>query len=401
MMSTILSSLKYRNAKSKTAALHFLNIAYCLLLLCGMFWFMYTFSFMNEFTPCAIVFNKLNFFIMHYFSVIALCLILLDVCLTGLSPKKLITIIFSGLFFVLFPVFQNNLSFMICMSLLLAYPSKLPWKTALFTIMLSSVIALVFAGTLSLIGLITNRITFEHETLRYSLGFKNPNLYSFIASTIIAEYICWRSEKFGLADFFTSLGFAIVIFTITDGRMAFIILVMQIGLCSFCFFKNKIPNVFSRFKMLTFNTAIAIFPALLIISMAAFPVLQHISDTPYFDVANFILSGRLAFALYYYHQYGYAITPQDIEMTIAFDNTYLYLPIVYGIALTIFVAVLHVLLGRWCKSTKNYSLAIFIILFCLHSLVENTTFNLTCNFLIIAMGAAIASGTDDKQVDVD
>lgn len=226
-------------------------------------------------------------------------------------------------------------------------------------------------------GYTNETLTLRDGVIRYSYGFSHPNLFGFVVSNIVMDFIFLNKNRMNL---FYILFVCIVIFLIdhySDSRSSAILLFMILLIC-LCkeeklkkFFENRIikfivSNAWFIFTIISLilgylyfkNTDIGIQLNLLFTSR-----LRHISEflTKY-DVNLFgnkliLISTEDALVL--------KTAPAIL------DNTYIHYLLRFGIIISLIIAIYLKRVFKYAYSKKNYVLIGILFIFLIYSMMEN------------------------------
>lgn len=317
-------------------------------------------------------------------------IILLDAYRNGLKLQKILAFVF-GLFLVTkLNAYAFNGHFVYLFWFIIAYPSTLSIRKAVIITLISSCILSALTILLFCFGLIQENAFVQHGVLRHSLGFGQPNWFSFILSSLVMAWIYLKSATWRIRDVLISLTLFILIFAVCNGRSALGYGIIQIILTSiFCL--GSIPKrIKTRISSVLFKGATWLFPILAFLSFATLPLTRYMQGTVIYDVINEFLTGRLDLALIAFDKFGIPIFSQPFTSFIAFDNSFLYIAWTCGIIALIYIAMLYVLGGKGYERNNDLPMAIYTVLFLLHCFTEVIFFPIIMNITILSVGAVLA-----------
>jgi len=338
--------------------------------------------------------------VIRWTSTILFLALLIDVLINGLNIKKMFFAIIGSL--LLMEVFVNkNETYQLNSSfwLIVSYPENLNIKKPLKAIYITGLfMSLIIIGS-ALMGTVDNTLTFYHNTLRYSLGFTNPNDFSIKIAFIIAVWMlestyCWKPIYYPLA-----LGLGFLSFAYGDGQMSIaLILTFTLGIALYRLdivpnkIKVNLKKVLNTFCIIGFPL-FAIGSLLLVYLLSTWPNVASLTGS---------LGGRIKNWVDVYQTYGFTLLGRKININHAYDNYYLYIATFYGLLNLIFFSFIFIYFGIYLRNQNRYEDTYFLILFTAILLVfflgESTGRYLINNPLILYLGYMIKQSPYTNQV---
>lgn len=330
------------------------------------------------------------FFVTGIQVVVALILIA-DVLANGISIKKL-AIVLGGIILsciLCSLAFNDRFVFFFCF--VAAYPSKLALRSAIKTYLITGTLLTLLAICLTLLGLISTAESFGHDVLRRSLGFTYTNGFAVTASSLVMAWVYLKAPAWRWQDACVSIALLIIVLTISDGRSACIFALAQIVLTSLMRGKLLPSRATDACERALYKLATWLFPILGTLAFICLPVLEAIRHTAFYSTVNSLLSTRPDTWLDGLAQFGYPLFATPFESPVFCDNSFLHIAWTCGIVALVFFAILYVLTGKWTEKRKDPFLAMYIVLFILHCFTEILIYEFTMGFMILPLGAAVAS----------
>lgn len=244
--------------------------------------------------------------------------------------------------------------------------SRLIIKVALFW----QVIVLFITIWLSQIGVIKDFLFGEDVRPRHGLGFCWAAIAPIMYFYCMLQYIYLRKNKITLIEFAVMEFLNIVLFKLTDARLAFYLSTIFL----FIFFiASLIKNSNQNKKLYKLKKCLCALPAFIAVFSIGIHALYNDNDK-LFSKINILLSKRLALGHQAIADYGLSIFGQKIEW-IGFsskpiqgtynyvDCSYLQLAIEYGIIfLIVIVFIYSIVLWKAIKINDNYLIMILCII---------------------------------------
>lgn len=260
---------------------------------------------------------------------------------------------------------------------------------------------------LSLIGLTTNYTFYQHGVLRQSLGFVSANA---CANTIVINYMLWSLISKKKNSFLKNgiwLTFLIVIYKITNSRMAFFMGIVSMLTNIFetkYVKKEKIVNAI-------YISSKYIIAFLFIICIFSTVYFNKNQGSKIYNTINDITTGRMNWVQNYYNDYGINLFGQKIktvslkqrlntnETWTNIDNSYMSISIKYGIVFLLGFTILYIKVGEYARNKENYRVALYIFLIAIMGLTENILLTIGYNYSLFIIGKMLAEN-EKKDTEV-
>ncbi len=222
-------------------------------------------------------------------------------------------------------------------------------------------------------------------TIRHSLGFSHPNSLGLNLFCICAEIIYLYFEKLKLKHYFLIALSLYICNNICDSRSATLSLLILFGL-----FLLKKFNLFKPNKNLKY------LPVLLIALSFIFSIffLKNPNNV-FLKNLNHLISGRIRCSAEFLDYYGLNMFGHKFEFyglwnvrgqkLTVLDNSYMYLFLHYGIVNGLIITLYVISFINKLLKNEEYSKICYLISFLFIGLMENVTFNVFYNVILICM----------------
>lgn len=313
-----------------------------------------------------------------YFKIIGIILLLINCFMQAenYSKKSLMRIVLLTLLgFISYYISESD---MVLILLLMIFAIKNIQFTSLIRFdMYIKIFIVAFLFISYKFGYTNEILTLRDDMIRYSYGFSHPNLFGFVVSTIVMDFIFLNKNKMNIVYI---LLVCIVIFLIdhySDSRSSAILLLMilLICLCRKDILKKILDNRIIKF----------------IISNAwfIFTIMSLILGYLYFkntDIGvnlNLLFTSRLRhisefLTRYDINLFGNKLVLISTEDALALktapailDNTYIHYLLRFGTIISLFIAVYLKRVFKYAYSKKNYVLIGILFTFLIYSFMEN------------------------------
>lgn len=315
----------------------------------------------------------------------------IDVLTNGIYFKKLAIVVLGALLSCALNTLAFNDRFIFFLCLIAAYPSTLSLRRTIIVYLITGTSLTLLTTCLALCGVISTVVSFEHGVLRHSLGFTYTNGLAVTATSLVMAWVYLKSSTWRWQDACFSVAILLIILTICDGRSACAFALIQVIVTSILNIKYIRPRFHKAFSQLFYMSAIFLFPLLATFSLISLPILGKIDGTTLFTAFDSLLSGRLGIWINDFAQFGYPLISKPFETLTYSDNSFLHIVWTCGIVALVFFALLYVITGRWTKGRQDLPLAIYLTIFILHCFTEVLIYEFTMGFIILPIGAALAS----------
>uniref|UniRef100_UPI00405733EA hypothetical protein n=1 Tax=Agathobacter sp. TaxID=2021311 RepID=UPI00405733EA len=237
----------------------------------------------------------------------------------------------------------------------------------------------------SQIGLIEDYVFEPELRARHGLGFAWTTTGAILYFFIVLQYVCLRKAKLSYLELAVLEGVNIVLYVLTDSRMAFLLL--SLFLITICFVKIGRNRWYFAEKL----KYLFVFMPSAIACIAVAIHLFYDSGNAFWQKLNNLLSGRLQLGRDAITEYGFSLLGQKIEWVgFSLDNlsgedynyvdcAYLQLLLEYGILFLVLIMVLYSILVYKALKSKNYYFMWAIMFILVLSITEPRLMNLAFN----------------------
>ncbi len=306
-------------------------------------------------------------------------------------------IVFGGLFFI--NALLNDFSLILMLLFVFLYPNNLSPRK-LGKMLVKILIAVYFIIlVLTELGWIFNYVEYRplDGTVRHALGFVSPNACAtyFLYILLIAVY-CWKPKEWKLYIIIPCMVLSIVIFQITNSRMATI---YEFLLFAFIIVEGKFE--FSKVRGFFYPTICLTFVFMAFLSIMVIVYFSN-NQNEWYIVLNQLFSSRLGYIIKFYNEYGISLwgncielhglreaTAKNVEWA-GIDNSYVFILIKYGVIVFVMFFMGFVYTALELKKRNDYLGALYLIVICLIGLTENVMYNIAINYGIIIFASLIS-----------
>ena len=239
-------------------------------------------------------------------------------------------------------------------------------------------VGFVLTVSLAALGLIPmhERFDWNHETMRYGMGYKTDNLFHLVLFYIVTLWgYLKKNKKWWM--YLLLAGINNIVYFLTDCRIGLLITYMSLLAWALYPYLQKKTL---RMKIVNLLVGIAaIFPVLL----SMMPAVFRNSTNPIWDRLDHLFTHRVIQIRECYSQYPLSLfgTPAA-QSTFFMDNAYAYMLLKYGVVFFAFFCGLYVWL--FCKKDETYlkeKLIALLMLIC--GIVEQSLQNCFMNFSLL------------------
>ena len=250
------------------------------------------------------------------------------------------------------------------------------------------------------LGLTNNvQLVRSDGSIRSSLGFSHPNGFGLAILSLTCSWLTVRYGSLSKIDLIVPLIAIVVIMQVSGSRTTAIAVVIA----AICFFLNRFTRL-GRSR----NTAPILLAALIIVSIIASITLMIVYDpsNALTGALNSLLSDRLYLANRFYNELGIHLLGTNTDLAEVFmfwgvptgylvDNAYCSIILRFGAALFImFILILVKSIVGMSKANLDGRLLSGLTVYVIVGLMENAFFELSFNYYIIFVLAAVICGPD-------
>lgn len=259
-----------------------------------------------------------------------------------------------------------------------------------------SLISLISTVVFSFFGIAANLTSIDNGTVKYSLGFTQPNLlgrtvFSLLLITITLILIFELNLK-GIKKFLFYFFMLILFVILYVSSSTTPIITIAVGLVLYFFIRKwkKTGNIFLK----KFIVILGLFIMLSSFLFSFYSVFANLNQSKFWIEMNTMFTGRLQFNQEYFHNYGistfgqFIITNTD-KQSVWFDgyhfldNAYLLSLIKFGIIFTIIQILYYFLLYAFVIRRGKIELIIPIVTLVLYGVAEQGTIYYYFNFILL------------------
>ncbi len=230
------------------------------------------------------------------------------------------------------------------------------------------------------------------ETIRNSMGFSHPNIFSFHLLMITLEFFYLKytnNRRNKLSDYLLLIVVLIIMNVCSDSRSSMLALFV-FGILFF--FRDAIYKYSSKHKSILFIFGF-LFIGFTIVSILC--TIFYSPSNSFLYSLDKITSYRLYYSNYFYNTYGFSLLGQKVVTisteyamlngvnALVLDNVYIQLLVRYGVLVYSIFAIMFIKSSYYAFKERNMYMFIIIIVLVLFGLMESQILIIeTCPFLI-------------------
>ncbi|MBP5512729.1 hypothetical protein J6X73_00995 [Candidatus Saccharibacteria bacterium] len=333
--------------------------------------------------------NKINTIVYAIGISVLILLSIINILEKGLKSSTIVIIISIAL--VILCILTHDLLLPTIWLLIIAFGKKDFDKLVEYDIVIKTALVLLVV-TLSLVGVLNIGSThLRGETVRLSLGFNNPNMFSTYVLSIVFEISYLRRKQYGILEIIISLVAVLIIFFTTGSRTQIACIILSVILL--LIYKKK-PKLFSG-KTINWigNNLFTIIAAISLISLCIYFLVPYSSG-----FLNTILPDRIRLPANTIKSTGLwlfgNITYANSSFDSALDNLPLFITIVYGIIPLVGTCFL---IKQYMKGLNNGTTKIIyliMVVFILSCFSEKICFRPQYNIFILYAATLLFNNTN-------
>ena len=288
-----------------------------------------------------------------------------------LRRKSIILLIVSAAIIVTTSFITNDSILLLVLLTVVACKSINIEKLMKYDIVLKLTLLLIVTG-LYFAGMTAIHIHYRDGSIRHSMGFSNPNTFSTYVMSIVLEYLFIHRKKIRIKEVIITLVSVLIIDYFADSRTQIICILLALALLL----------IRRRYEGLLNNKAIRLIITnifLFMLAISSLIVQIYIVSPTTAERIDSITSGRIHNSAIVAKEYDLTIlgNSEIVEHTVekkgfAFDNSYIYIPYVYGIIPTLFLIVIMRNYMKHMLANKEYDAALIMFVLIVGGIMEKT-----------------------------
>lgn len=234
------------------------------------------------------------------------------------------------------------------------------------------------------LGYIENNYMYRinSDIKRYCLGFVHPNTAYWNYFSLIAMYIYYQYDKFGIKSTIIILISSCMMYALTDSRTGFLCTILYLV---FILIAKNMKRL--RENAIIKKISIYSFPIFALFSIIPSYLYSKV-NIPIVTKLNNFMSDRIYLGSLLYERYnmellGQKVALYDGNLRLTIDNGYVYMSVAFGVIFMVVFSILYVKLFKEMYKRKMYVEIAALMIFNIYTLSEKLFLNIFTNFTIV------------------